>query len=185
MIKLITPLLLVALAVAENGFGEVSAGVGVAGGAVIPIVQDDEGTGPHVSLRGLFRPINPLGLEISLTIARFGDPQIDLPGVTSDLEGSSLTAFGLDGILGADPGGLIRPFFIVGIGYFRVSRDQTRAWDSPGAEFGYAGGLGLAIGLTRQLQLDLRGRLNIVPAEGSSSRKSAFVQGGLNYYFRI
>ncbi len=185
MVKVAVPVLLVFASALGACAGDLTLGVGIAGGAVIPIVQDDEATGSHATLRAAYRPVNSIALEASLTVARFGDPKIDLAGVTNDLQGSSLTAYGVDGIIGGGPGGTVRPFFIIGIGYFRVSRDQTRAWDNNRTEFGYSGGLGLAVGLTRALQLDVRGRLNIVPAEGTSSRKSAFVQGGLNYYFRI
>lgn len=185
MVKALIPALIIVLSAHPARASDSKYGLGIAAGALIPIVQDDEGRGSHATVRGAYRPINSIGFEANLTLARFGDPDIDLPGVTSDLKGSNFVAYGVDAIIGGGPGGVVRPFIVIGVGYFRVSRDQTEAWDHGGTEFGYSGGLGLAIGLTRGLQLDLRTRLNIVPAEGSSSRKSAFVQGGFNYYFRL
>jgi hypothetical protein len=185
MVKALIPALFIVLAAYAAHASDRKFGLGIAGGAIVPIVQDDEGRGSHATVRATYRPISSIGFDANLTVAQFGDPDIDLPGVTSDLKGSRLITYGVDAIIGGGPGGAVRPFFIIGAGYFRVSRDQTRAWDRGGTEFGYSGGLGLAIGLTRALQLDLRTRLNIVPAEGSSSRKSAFVQGGFNYYFRL
>ncbi len=173
--------LLLALTTAVQAQG-LSLGFGASGGLNIPIAQDDQGSGTGFALRAILRPISLVAFEANLNLASYGDPELDVEGVTNDLEGSSVTAYGIDATLGGGAGPGFHPFLIGGLGMFDVSRDQTAAFDEDGAQFGWTAGLGFAIGVGRNLSLDLRGRLNIIPTEGSSSQKSAFVLGGLNFY---
>ena len=160
----------------------VSLGFGLSGGLNIPVAQDDQSQGTNFGIRGIVRPLNLLSFEANVNFAKYGDPEIDVPGVTNDLEGSSLTSYGVDAVLGGGPGKGIKPFFLAGIGLFKASRDQTEVFENQDTEFGYTAGLGVAFGLTPYLALEVRGRANIVPVEGSSSRKSVFALVGLNYY---
>lgn len=158
-------------------------GAGASAGLNIPIAQDDQGNGSAFSIRGILRPMPMLGFEAALHIAQFGDPEMDLSGITNDLDGSDVTAYTADVILGGGPGKKIAPYLFAGIGLFDQSRDQTEMFDEEDSEFGWTGGLGLGIGLTPAFSIDIRGRVNIVPVEENSSRKSVFAVGGLNYYF--
>lgn len=159
-----------------------SLGFGASGGLNIPAVQDDQGTGTSFGLRAILRPISLVAFEANVNFAQYGDPELDIEGVTNDLEGSKVTAYGIDATLGGGAGPGFHPFLIGGFGMFDISRDQTAAFDEDGAQFGWTAGLGFGFGLGPSLSLDLRGRFNIIPTEGSSSHKSAFVLGGLNFY---
>lgn len=157
-------------------------GFGASGGVNIPIAQEDQGTGTTFGLRAMMRPIPMIGVEAYVNFAKYGDPQLDVAGITNDLEGSKVTSYGLEGMLGGGPGLGPRPFFLAGLGFFDTSRDQTVAFDDDGAEFGYTFGLGLAFGLSPQISLDVRGRANLIPTDGGGSDKSLFLLGGLNFY---
>ena len=157
-------------------------GFGASGGLTIPIAQDDQGSGAAFGLRAMMRPVPMIGVEAFLNFANYGDPELDIAGVTNDLEGSKVTAYGVEGMLGGGPGLGPRPFFTAGLGFFDTSRDQTEAFDEDGAQFGYTLGLGLGFGLTPQLGLDARARFNIIPIDDGGSDKSLFLLGSLNFY---
>ncbi len=182
MAKMIVVAVIFLLAATMASAQGVSLGFGVSGGLNIPVAQDDQGQGTNFGIRGIVRPLNLLSFEANLNFAKYGDPDIDVAGVTNDLEGSSLTSYGVDAVLGGGPGRGIKPFFLAGIGFFKATRDQTEVFEKQDTEFGYSAGLGIGFGLTPYLALDVRGRANIVPVEGSSSRKSVFALVGLNYY---
>lgn len=158
-------------------------GLGASGGLTIPIVQADQATGSNFGLRVFIRPIPMLGIETNLHLARYGGPDLGLEGVTNDLEGSHLTAYTLNALIGGHPNSRLSPFLLTGLGFFRTSRDQTQWLEDAETKFGWIAGAGFDVALGRGLALDIRGQLNIIPTDGGSSRKSAFVLGGLNYHF--
>jgi opacity protein-like surface antigen len=159
-------------------------GIGVSGGLNIPVVQDDQGSGSTFGFRAIIKALPVITLEPNLSISRYGDPDFGLEGVTNDLEGSKLTSYGLDAVLGAPMGARgIRPFALVGLGFYKATRDQAGDFESGDADFGWAAGLGLAFGFSPKMAIDVRGKFNMIPVEGGSSKKSVFIVGGLNYYF--
>lgn len=181
MRRTVVPIVLLFMIFPLTSATAVSLGVGVSGGMTFPILLDDQGTGSNLTVRAILRPIGFVGIEGSLSKAKFGDPDIDMQGVTDNLEGSDLTAYGLNAVFGGS-GGLFNMFFIGGIGFFDMHRDQTEAFDDDGAQFGWVGGLGMGFGLASRLTLDVRAQLNIVPVHDRSSRKFAFLLAGLNFY---
>lgn len=162
----------------------ISLGVGASGGLNIPIVQNDQASGTAFGIRGLVGLMSFVRVEPNISFAKYGDPTIDEPGITSDLDGSKLTSYGVDAVLGAPMGtpGLA-PFGLVGAGFYKAKRDQTADFDSGDSDFGWRFGLGLGMGLSSGLALDVRGVLNLVTVEGGSSKKTIFAQAGLNYFF--
>lgn len=162
----------------------ISLGLGASGGLNIPIVQDDQASGTAFGIRGMVGLMSFVRVEPNVSFAKYGDPSLDEPGITSNLEGSKLTSYGVDAVLGAPmgtPG--IAMFGLVGAGFYKATRDQTEVFDDDETDFGWRFGLGLGFGLSSGLGLDVRGALNLVPVEGGSSKKTIFAQAGLNYFF--
>jgi len=164
--------------------GEMQYGAGAFGGLNMPLIQDDQGSGSAFGAKAIISGLPVFTFEPYLVMAKNGDPEIDEPGVTNDLEGAKITAFGVDGTLGTQMGGQgMHPYVFAGIGFYKATRDQTDMFEEAGTDFGFGGGLGLTFGLSPKLALDVRGKLNVVPTEGGSSDKSAWILGGLNFYF--
>ncbi|MGD8605148.1 MAG: outer membrane beta-barrel protein [Candidatus Zixiibacteriota bacterium] len=156
-------------------------GVGAFGGLDFPIVQDDQGQGTVFGLRARIRALPIITVEPNIAFSKYGDPDLGIPGVTNDLEGSKVTFYGVDGTFGAPfagPG--FRIFGIAGIGWYKVKRDQTM---QDKTRIGYSGGLGLGFGLTPAISLDVRGKLHVIPWENGGSKKSVTTVLGINYAF--
>ncbi|MEW5993210.1 MAG: outer membrane beta-barrel protein [Candidatus Zixiibacteriota bacterium] len=153
-------------------------GVGASVGLDIPIGQDEQSQGTIFGFRGRVNLIPMITVEPNISFTRYGDP--DLEGVTSNLEGSKIMAYGVDVALGMGfgaPG--FNPYGLVGAGYYNVKRDQTGQDDT---DLGYSAGLGFELGFAVPIAVDVRGKLVVIPIEGAS-KKSATVMGGLHYYF--
>ena len=157
-------------------------GVGASGGINVPILQDDQKAGSIFEIRGRLQALPFLAVEPKLSFSSYGSPDT-FEDVVWDVDGSKLVAYGVDGILGGGGGVGIRPFFIGGIGMYSISNDQTEAFLESQTKFGWSAGLGLGIGLAPQMELDVRSKLHVIMFEGSSSKKSLAIVGGLNYYF--
>ena len=152
-------------------------GVGAFGGLEIPIVQDDQDQGTILGFRARARLTPMITLEPRLHFTKYGDPSFD--EFTADLEGSKVTAFGVDALVGT-PFNRFGVFGIVGIGSYKIKRDQTGQDES---EIGWSGGVGFEFGLTPQVAIDVRGLGIIIPTEGGGSKKSAAVFTGVNFHF--
>jgi opacity protein-like surface antigen len=126
-------------------------------------------------------------LEPHFTATKWGEPDpVDIGGgATFDLgiSGSKVTAFGVDAVLGNGIGKMgIAPYFVAGFGSYSVKNDDT-GFDH--SSFGLSGGLGLGIGLTPQIALDVRGQAVVIPQEEAGSKKAVGIQFGLNYAFGV
>ena len=182
MRRLVVLTFLLLLVASAASAGETKFGAGVFGGMNMPLIQDDQGSGTAFGVKAIIGGLPIFTFEPYFVTASNGDPEID--GVTNDLEGSSITAYGVDAKLGAligAPG--IAPYFFGGIGFYKTSNDQLGAQIDDGTDFGFGGGLGVNIGVGPSMAIDLRGKLNVVPTEGGSSDKSLWLTAGLNYYF--
>ena len=177
--------LVLAIAVtAPTAFPAVGAklGIGAAAGFDIPILQDDQSRGFAYGIKARLDVIPLLTLEPNLFFTKYGDPELagdDFGGITSDLKGSKVTAYGIDALLGAGfaaPG--LRPYFVAGAGFYNYKRDQTGQNDT---DLGFSAGAGLELGFAVPIALDVRGKLVVIPIEGGS-KKSAVITGGLIYY---
>jgi len=150
-------------------------GVGAFAGVNIPIVQDDQANGTVFGLRARIKLLPFLVAEPNFMTSKWGDPDA-LDGIVL-AEGSKITGFGIDATLGGLPGAAgFKPFFFVGIGSFSIKNDVTGFDES---NIGYKGGLGIGIGLSPKLDLDLRGALLVVPQEDGGSKKGALITGGV------
>ena len=160
-----------------------SFGVGLSGGLNLPIAQQDQASGTAFGVRGIVKALPMVTLEPNLYFGKYGEPTIeDLS--TTGLDGSKVTSYGIDARLGAplgSPG--FKPYALVGLGFYKAKRDQTAMFEDDDTDFGWSAGLGMAYDFSPSVGLDLRGRFNLIPVEGGSSKKSVFIVGGLNYYF--
>ncbi|KAA3636480.1 MAG: porin family protein [Calditrichaeota bacterium] len=156
-------------------------GLGLNVGMVYPIVQDDQDNGSVIGFKVMYGFSNFIALEPNMSFVKYGDPSIsDYPGLFDGLEGSKITSYGVDAVLGGSFGaGGINPYGIFGVGFYNSKRDQT---DQDVTDFGWAGGFGIEIGFNSQFALDVRGKVNVVPSDGGGSKKSAAASAGLNFY---
>jgi hypothetical protein len=156
-------------------------GIGVSGGLDFPVAQEDQGSGTSFSFHARITPLPILTFEPNLTFTSWGDPDLGLEGVTNDLEGSKVTGYGVDALLGAPlegPGFTV--FGIAGLGFYKVKRDQTQ---QDNTDLGVAAGLGFALGMSSAVSFDLRGKFHVIPQEEGGSKKSVSALLGLNYTF--
>ena len=179
MSKGLNVLLLVALLSQPALAGGLTFGIGVSGGYDYPIGQDDQKRGTIFGFRGRLKAIPTVTLEPNIYFTKYGDPEHD--EILLDIEGSKITAYGVDATLGAFFGGVgVKPYGLFGVGFYNVKRDQTLQDET---NFGLSAGFGVELGFNSAIAIDVRGKLVIVPTDGGGSKKSASVTGGLNYYF--
>lgn len=154
-------------------------GVGAFVGGLYPVVQDDQASGYVAGVKARVNLPGPLAVEPNITVGGYGD--VDISGVGTR-EGSSLRHYGIDLLLG---GGLAsvgpRPYLLIGGAVYNTKRDG----DETTNKSGWSTGLGVSLGLVNYLDIDVRGRLNIATSEGSASKKSVEVTGGVIYYFGV
>ncbi len=156
-------------------------GVGAAGGLIIPVAQDDQGSGTAFEIRGILGLMPSVVIEPNLAIVRYGEPDLADVGITSTLDGADVTGYGVDALLGgaiAKTG--LSAYGLIGAGIYKTKQDQIGVDNS---DFGWSAGIGFLFGLTPQFGLDVRGRMLFVSSEGGASKKAANVTGGLNFYF--
>jgi opacity protein-like surface antigen len=151
-------------------------GLGVSGGVLSPVSQEDQGAGPVFGLKIRTRLTRLFTLEPNIQIGSYGDA--DVAGVGTR-DGSSLKHYGLD-ITFANVMTKVglKPYGLIGGGVYNTKRDGDETTNKSGWSFG----AGLAVGIRPEIELDLRGRYNIVSAAGSGSRRSMVFTAGLTYY---
>jgi opacity protein-like surface antigen len=151
-------------------------GVGISGGVNIPIIQEDQGFGTIFGLKGKLNLLPGVSVEPNINFAKFGDAKLDF----GSREGSRVTSYGIDAILGSGlPGVGVKMYGLIGAGVYSTTRD----YDEDMTKMGWGTGLGLEVGLSRKIGVDIRGKLNVISSQDSSTKKSAAVMGGVNYYF--
>ncbi len=158
-------------------------GVGFFAGVDFPVLQQDQANGTIFGFRVRYEAIPTVVLEPNVCFSNYSSP--DFEEFEYDLEGSKVTSFGLDVVLGNSIGATgFKPYFLAGIGLYNRSNETIDdIYDSGGARFGFSGGLGIALGLSPSFDVDARAKLSVAASEGGGSRKSLAVTGGLNYYF--
>lgn len=170
--------LLLSCSVSAQG---VKLGVGVFGGLDIPVGQEDQAQGTIFGVRAKIKLIPIITLEPRIAFTSFGEPDSD--ELALDLDGSKVTAYGVDAVIGAPFGGKgFAMFGVFGAGFYNVKRDQTF---EDNTELGWSAGLGFALGFTPVISADVRGMAHVIPFEGGGTAKSAAVTAGLNYYLGI
>ncbi len=151
-------------------------GFGVSGGALVPVSQEDQSTGSIFGIKIRANLPGPLVAEPNIRFGSFGNA--DITGIGSR-DGASINSYGVDITLGnalAKVG--LKPYFLLGGGVYNTKRDDDETTNKSGWSFG----AGAALGIREDLDIDFRGRLNIVSWEGSSSKKSFEVTVGATYY---
>lgn len=152
-------------------------GFGIVAGGLYPVAQDDQETGKTFGAKFRLRLTGPLVLEPNANFGSFGDAQITGAG---SRDGSNMNHYGLDVLLGGLPASIgPKPFLFVGGGVYTIKRSGAVTVNKSGWSFG----AGLAVGVMKILDIEVRGRFNIASYAGSTSKKSVAVTGGLIYYF--
>ncbi|MDF1546150.1 MAG: outer membrane beta-barrel protein [bacterium] len=155
-------------------------------GLELPLAQSDQAKGSTFGVRGIVKALPVISLEPHLTFTNYGDPSFEKASITNDLEGSKVTSYGINAIIGAPVGAPgFRPFFLGGIGLYKATRDQTTAFSDESTDLGYSLGLGAGIPATPVLGVDIRGQFTIVPVESKSSKKSVSISAGVTYSFGV
>lgn len=171
-------LAVLALALVAGSAQAQSIGIGVQpyGGLSYPIIQDDTGSGAVYGVRVPVKVIPVVTLEPYFLSSALGDGEEEILGIKYKRQGFDHTGFGLNAILGSVGGAGVRFYPFAGIGSHKLSRDN---YDDI-KETAYNFGLGLGIGATPKISLEVRGELNMV-VTGDTSRKFANATVGLNY----
>jgi hypothetical protein len=158
-------------------------GIGAFGGVNIPVVQDDQASGPVFGFKVRYQLIPLLVLEPNISFTSYGAPDND--EFDFDIDGSSVTAFGIDVTLGNPVGKMgFKPYFVAGLGFYNQKNDEIDdVFGAPGSKAGISGGFGIGLGFTPKIDADIRGKAHIAGSEGDISKKSVSITGGLNYYF--
>ena len=158
-------------------------GFGVNAGLIYPIIQDDQDNGSMFGLKAMYSLMNMVTVEPNITFVKYGEPSTsdpELAGLYDGFEGSKVTSYGIDGILGGRFGARgISPYGIFGFGFYNMKREMT---DQDVTDFGWTGGLGIEIGMSTSFAVDVRGKVNVVPSDGGGSKKSLSATAGVNFY---
>lgn len=171
--------LMVASAASAQG---IKYGVGVFGGMQIPVVQDGEKAGSTFGFKGRVALGTFLAAEPMISFSKYGSDEVE--GFDYDIDGSKVTAYGLDVTLGNMPGRLgVMPYFVLGAGFYKQENDALEAFDNVATKIGWSGGLGLGVGFSPKFAIDVRGKVHVASAVEGGSFKSASITGGLNYNF--
>ena len=162
----------------------VSFGAGAFGGMDFPLLQDDNTSGAIYGVRGIVKLQMPITLEPFIYFGSYGAAEFE--DFTNDLDGAEITAYGIDATFFKSSGKGVGPYFLVGAGFYDIADDGVQAaYESQGTRLGYSLGAGLTIGATPYLQIDLRGKANIITQDGGGSRKSAGATAGISYFFGV
>jgi hypothetical protein len=151
-------------------------GVGVYGGLSYPVVQDDVKSGSVIGFRAPVSLVPMITVEPFYASSKLGDATETLGGISYTRDGFDQTAYGVTAILGS-PGGMGFHFYpFAGLGHYKL----TRSGSDDISEAGYNFGLGIGIGATPKLSLQIRGELELVKT-GDTSRKFGNATAGLTY----
>ncbi len=163
--------------------GPAKLGIGAFGGLNIPVVQDDQASGPVFGFKVRYQLIPILVIEPNISFTSYGAPDND--EFDFDIDGSSVTAFGIDATLGNQVGKMgFKPYFVAGLGFYNQKNDEIDAvFGEVGSKAGISAGFGFGIGFSPQIDVDVRGKAHVAGSEGDISKKSVSITGGLNYYF--
>lgn len=151
-------------------------GVGVFGGLSYPVIQDDVSNGTVVGVRVPVSLVPMITAEPFYTSSSLGDKDETLGGITYTREGFDGKAYGLNVILGSPMGMGFKFYPIVGIAKYKLERTGSEDID----DTGYNVGLGIGIGATPKISLQIRGELAIVKTD-DTSRKFGNATAGLTY----
>jgi hypothetical protein len=157
-------------------------GVEVYGGAAIPVVQDDNNTGPMFGIRV------PVTLPSIFTIEGFysrtqgGETTRNLGGTDFTRSGYDVNAFGANLILGQTGGAGFAFFPYAGISSNKFSRTGGIDFNNVGFNLG----LGVGFSLIPKLWIDARAEgLMVITENDNTSRKYGNINVGVGYNFYV
>ncbi len=152
-----------------------SIGVGLFGGASVPVLQDDQDDGSIYGVRIPVKLVPLITVEPYYASAQLGDKTFDIaPGITVTREGSEVYSYGVNGMLTV--GGPLNFYPFVGMGLAKYERSgQEETFTS------FQGGVGLAIHPVPKLGLDLRAELQAAAGDGGTARKLFNLTLGASY----
>jgi len=154
---------------------------GAFGGINIPVVQDDQSRGTVFGLMARFNAFGIFSVEPNISFGKWGKPE-PIDGFELGIDGSKITSYGIDVLLGGLPGTIgVKPYFLGGFGHYSIKNDDT-GYDE--GNLGYSIGLGIGIGLIPKIDIDVRAKGILVPV-GDSSKKAFTITAGLLYNFGI
>jgi hypothetical protein len=152
-------------------------GIGANGGALVPVAQKDQDVGSVFGIKLRVKLTGPLSLEPNLNFCKFG--AVTFEGVGTR-DGSTFTSGGVDLVVGAPFAAVgLKPYAFLGGAIYTTKRSGDATTNKAGWSFG----VGLAVGIMANLDIDIRGRMNIALSEGNGTKKAVGITGGLTYYF--
>ena len=172
MLRFAAALMLLLAAGAAHATG---VGVGVYGGVSYPIIQDDVKSGTLIGFRAPISLVPMITVEPFYASSSLGDAEETLGGIEYTRDGFDSKAYGVSVMLG-NPAGMGFKFYpFAGIGKYKLERTGTDI-----DEMGYNFGLGIGIGATPKISLQIRGELEMVKTD-ETSRKFGNATVGLTY----
>jgi hypothetical protein len=173
-----TVLILILTAIVSSSALAGQFGIGGYGGVYIPVVQQDQSSGPAYGIKGKISFIPGISLEPNINFDKFGDAEFEF-GTRS---GSKVRSYGIDAIFGSGMGTVgFKLYGLIGGGFYSIKRDG----DEDITKIGWSTGLGFEIGIVPSIGLDIRGKLDVISSDGGGSKKAAAVTAGLNYYLGL
>ena len=173
MSRMIAVALLV-LGLAPSATSAKSISIGVFGGTSIPIVQDDNGSGPLFGVRAPVKLLPLITVEPFYSSTQCGDKTQDINGTSFTRSGFDIKSFGANAMLTL--GGPVAFYPFVGIGSHSLSRtgsaDETLT--------GYSFGLGVGISPVQSFTIHVRGEFDNL-RKGGSGRAFAAATAGVSY----
>jgi len=168
-------LTLLALALVSSMATAASVGVGVFGGASIPVLNDLSSNGSTFGVRVPVNLLPLLTVEPFYAASNLGDVDESFGTSTSyTRDGGKTSGFGANAMLTF--GGPFKMYPFVGIGSYKIERDGAEDI----TDVGYNFGLGLGFAPIPKLSIDLRGEFNMI-ATDETSQKFANVTLGASY----
>jgi hypothetical protein len=165
---------LIALALVPAAASARGVGLGVFGGASIPILQDNATQGTQFGARVPVNIVPLLTVEPFYAKSKLGDKTDTFAGLSYTRDGGEVTSFGANVMLNL--GGPVSFYPFAGLTSSKLEVTGSEDVKKTGYDFG----LGFGIAIVPKLRLDVRGELNAVVTD-QTSRKYGNITGGVSY----
>lgn len=154
-------------------------GIGVFGGANIPIVQKDEKADAVFGAKARIPLLPFLALEPNFSIAKFKGSDVEVREQNYALKGGDITSFGADLLVGTLSSMSKMKFYgLLGIN----SNTYHQEGFSKTTGFGMTLGPGFEFFVAEMLSLEVKARYHAIQV-GEGGKTHVELLGGLNYYF--
>lgn len=178
--KLVTALIVLAMAQFSFALGDMA--IGPFYGMAMPVGNDLVKTGPLYGLQAKLELIPMLAVGAHFSSRNYGNPTIDTNIGEQELDGGSVTSFGVDGFLGKT-GGMTGAnlYFSGSFGTFKWKRDGFADESKSSLAFGP----GVEIVLPMKIGIEGRGLLEVVSTGNSATWKAFTWYVGVNYHLSL